>query len=85
MGKLEKAKIRLRSLPSDYTFSEARFLLGQLGFEEFSKGKTSGSRVMFFRALDRCKILLHKPYPGDEISIGATRDLRDRLMEMGDL
>jgi len=85
MGKLEKAKTRLRSIPSDYTYTEARYLLGQLGFREFTKGRTSGSRVQFYRSSDGCKILLHKPHPGDEMSIGATRDLRNKLIESGDL
>ena len=40
MSKLEKAKERLLSRPKDYTYSEARFLLSQLGFEEFQKGKS---------------------------------------------
>ena len=53
MSKLEKAKERLLSRPKDYTYSEARCLLSQLGFEENSKGKTSGSRVKFYRATDR--------------------------------
>ena len=85
MGRLEKAKTRLRSKPSDYTYTEARYLLSQLGFAEFNKGKTSGSRVCFYRASDNCKIMLHKPHPGDELSIGATRYLRDKLEEMGEL
>ena len=59
LGKLEKAKLRLKSEPSDYTFKEAEGLLISLGFEEYNKGKSSGSRVMFVRNND--KILLHKP------------------------
>jgi hypothetical protein len=59
--------------------------LKQLDFLESSKGKTSGSRVCFYRASDKCKIMLHKPHPGDVMSIGAIRDLRDRLVEMGEL
>ena len=43
MSKLEKAKARILSKPKDYTYTEAKFLLGQIGFEEFNKGKTSGS------------------------------------------
>ena len=63
MSKLEKAKARLLSLPKDYTYDEARSLLGQLGFREDNKGKTSGSRVEFFRESDKSGILLHKPHP----------------------
>ncbi len=85
MGKLEKAKERLRKCPKDYTFPEARALLSALGFTEYSKGKTSGSRLLFYRERDGAKILLHKPHPGDEMVIGAIRDLKDKLERLGDL
>ena len=85
MSKFDKAKERLISRPKDYTYSEARALLSQLGFDEYTKGKTSGSRVKFYRASDRCIILLHKPHPGDTMSIGAIRDLATRLEEMGEI
>ena len=52
MSKIDKAKERLSLHPKDYTYSEAKYLLSQLGFEEFNKGKTSGSRVKFYRASD---------------------------------
>ena len=48
MTVLVKAKNRLRAVPKDYTFSEARQLLNHIGFKEYQKGKTSGSRVFFF-------------------------------------
>ena len=85
MSKMDKAKERLRSRLKDYTYSEAKFLLSQMGFEEYNKGKTSGSRVKFFRSSDQRIILLHKPHPGDVMSVGAIRDLADRLEEMGEL
>lgn len=85
MSKLDKAKGRLKLRPRDYTYTEARFLLVQLGFLEFNKGKTSGSRVKFYRPSDQRIILLHKPHPGDEMSVGAIKDLATRLEEMGEL
>ncbi|MBO4681346.1 MAG: type II toxin-antitoxin system HicA family toxin [Clostridiales bacterium] len=85
MTVLDKAKNRLRAMPKDYTFSEARQLLSHLDFKEYQKGKTSGSRVMFYRASDNKKVLLHKPHPGDEMSIANTRDLYEKLSELGDL
>ena len=85
MTVLDKAKKRLRAMPKDYTFSEARQLLSHLGFKEYQKGKTSGSRVLFYRANDKTKILLHKPHPGDVMSMANTRDLCEKLMELGDL
>ena len=37
MSKSEKAKDRIKSKPKDYTYTEAKNLLSQLGFEEFQK------------------------------------------------
>ena len=85
MSKIDKAKERLSSRPRDYTYSEGKALLSQLGFEEFNKGRTSGSRVKFYRADDQRIILLHKPHPGDVMSIGAIKYLAAQLEEMGEI
>ncbi len=45
MSKFEKAKERIKLRPKDYTYTEAKSLLSQMGFVEYQKGKTSGSRV----------------------------------------
>ncbi len=84
MGKKEKEIERLKQLPSDYTFSEARALARQLGYEERNKGKTSGSRVLFFRERDQRKIMLHKPHPGDVMKKYAVRDLLEAFKGNGD-
>lgn len=85
MSRLEKARERIRSKPKDYTYSEAKTLLEGLGFVEYNKGKTSGSRVKFFRMADKAKIMLHKPHPGDEMTPGAVSDLVRFLIEMGEI
>ena len=85
MSRLEKAKKRISSRPKDYTYSEARTLLLQLGFVEFNKGKTSGSRVKFYRDCDKRILLLHKPHPGDEMKLGAVNDLADFLERLGEI
>ena len=85
MSSIEKAKARLRAMPTDYTYSEARQLLRRLGFEERTQGKTSGSRVGFYRERDHAIILLHKPHPGNQMSLGATKALANYLIERGDL
>ncbi len=85
MSKLDKAKARIKSKPKDYTYTEAKALLSQLGFEEYSKGKTSGSRVKFYRREDQKVILLHKPHPGDVMKVGAVKELSDFLNELGEL
>lgn len=83
MGQLEKAKKRLKSEPSDYTFKEAESLLISLGFKEHNKGKSSGSRVVFIR--DNVKIMLHKPHPQKEIKKYAVSQLKEQLEKLGEL
>ena len=61
MSELEKLKERLKSLPKDFTYDEAKNLLTKLGFEESNKGKTSGSRVKFEKS--NTKILLQQWEP----------------------
>lgn len=85
MSKLEKAKARILSKLKDYTYTEAKFLLGQIGFEEFNKGKTSGSRVRFYRERDQKAILLHKPHPEDVMDRGAVNGLVNYLKDLGEL
>lgn len=85
MSKSEKAKARILSKPKEYTYTEAKALLSQLGFEEYNKGKTSGSRVKFFRERDKKVILLHKPHPGDVMKAGAVAALVDFLKNSGEL
>ena len=85
MSRYTKARNRLLSLPKDYTYSEVRAFLLQRGFAEYTKGKTSGSRVKFYREEDQCCVLLHKPHPQDVMDIGTLRDLVNRLKELGEL
>lgn len=82
---MDKAKDRLRTVPKDFTYSEARYILAALGFEERNKGKTSGSRVKFYRESDKLMINLHKPHPNDEMKDYAVRQLVDFLIEIGEL
>jgi len=85
MSKFERAKERLRLKPSDYTYREARSLLSQLGSVEYNKGKTSGSRVRFYREHDEKIINLHKPHPKDAMDKGAVKQLAEYLKRIGDL
>ncbi len=85
MSKFEKAKERILGKPKDYTYTEARYLLGKMGFEEFNKGKTSGSRVRFYREKDKKVVLLHKPHPEDVMDRGAVSGLVEYLKEIGEL
>ncbi len=85
MSKFDKTKKRILLKPKDYTYTEAKALLEQLGFQEYNKGKTSGSRIKFYRESDSKIILLHKPHPGDVMKLGAVKALVDYLVEIGEL
>ena len=62
MSKKNKLIKKLKSQPKDFEFKDAETLLSFLGLEKDNKGKTSGSRIRFFK--DGLKINLHKPHPG---------------------
>lgn len=85
MSSLEKAKQELLKCSKNYTYDDAKALLRKLGFEEKSKGKTSGPRVMFYRESDQRVILIHKPHPENTMDTGAVKDLIKRLKEYGEL
>lgn len=65
MSKREKLIARLLKLPKDFTYDEMRTLLCSLGFEERTKGKTSGSRIEYAKGDNT--ILLHKPHPNNQL------------------
>lgn len=79
MSQKEKLKNRLRSLPKDFTYSELVSLLQQLGFEEDSKGKTSGSRVRFYHPEKKLQYLAHKPHPASIVKEKALKDILNFL------
>ena len=83
MSELEKLKERLKSLPRDFTYNEAKTLLTKLGFQESNKGKTSGSRVKFHRNED--DIMFHKPHPTNILKREAVKYLLRELTESGDI
>lgn len=64
MSRKEKLIQKLKSRPKDFTYDELKTLLNYLGFFEYNKGKTSGSRIVFINYCDLSKkIELHKPHP----------------------
>lgn len=85
MSSLEKAKQELLKCSKNYTYDKASALLKKMGFEEKTKGKTSGSRVLFYRELDQRIIMLHKPHPGNTMDTGAVKGLIKKLQDYGEL
>lgn len=62
MSKKEKLKIRLKSKPKDFKYSELTTVLISLGYIESNKGGTSGSSVSFINVNYQSVIMLHKPH-----------------------
>ena len=65
-------------MPKDFHYDEAVKLLGNFGFEEVKKGKTSGSRVKFENA-DRVPIMLHKPHPSGIMKLYQLKQIKEIL------
>ena len=63
MTKIDKLIERLLSVPKDMEYSELVKILNHFGYWEITKGKTSGSRVMFIHDDAKMPIRLHKPHP----------------------
>lgn len=82
MSRQEKLINRLLSVPKDFTWEELSKVLAVFGYEEFTGGKTGGSRRRF---VDQTKnvITLHKPHPGNIVKQYALREVILHLKEKG--
>lgn len=85
MGQIEKLIERIKKIPAELTYDEIKRLMNYLGYVESNKGKTSGSRVAFYREKDKAMIILHKPHPENIVKKYAIRQLIETLKERGDL
>lgn len=84
MGTKEKLIERLKCLPKDFTFDEAERLLTLFGYVKSNKGKTSGSRVLFFKE-GKIPVFLHRPHPGKDLKEYAVKQLLYELTTNGDI
>lgn len=67
MSRIKKLLKRFLSKPKDFAYKELDKLLHYFGYEEKTKGKTSGSRVSFVNGKTKHIISLHKPHPQNEL------------------
>ena len=82
MSQKDKLIEKLKTLPKDFTFDDAATLLKYLEYLQSNKGKTSGSRVLFYRE-GFPPILLHKPHPQKELKPYQVRQLLEMLEQEG--
>ena len=80
MSQIEKLIKRLLSKPKDFTYDELKRVLNYFGFDEYNKGKTSGSRVVFINGKNQ-SIELHKPHPDNIIKEYKLKEIINQLVE----
>ncbi len=79
MTKIDKLIERLLSIPKDFTYTELCKILNNFGYIEVTKGKTSGSRVMFIHDKAETPIRLHKPHPKPVLKEYVIKQVIDEL------
>jgi hypothetical protein len=76
----EKLNARFISVPKDFTWDELTKVLAIYGYQEFTGGKTGGSRRRFVDSKKNI-ITLHKPHPGNIVKTYAIREVIAHLKE----
>lgn len=83
MSKRDKILERLLARPTNFSFDEARTLLGGLNYKEDNRGRTSGSRVAFINMETKHIIRLHKPHPSNTLKKYQIDELIETLESQG--
>lgn len=85
MSKFDKLLARFLLKPKDFSYNELRKLLKNFDYDEFQKGKTSGSRVCFVHKESKHIIQLHKPHPENILKQYQIEQIIKVLTEQGDI
>lgn len=80
MSKVDKIIEKLQNNSGNLTFDELMSLLTHLGYEVDNKGKTSGSRVRFYKQGAKA-IIMHKPHPRKALLSYQTKQVLRTLKE----
>lgn len=78
MSKFQKALLRLKSRPKDFTWGELQTILTHMGYEEL---KGSGSRRKFINRKSGALVSLHEPHPGSIMKLYAIDIILEHLKE----
>lgn len=82
MTKYDRIKRKVANGSGNLTFEEMASLLEHLGYQKDNKGRTSGSRVRFYKTSSQA-IILHKPHPRKTLLSYQVKQLRDELKKEG--
>ena len=85
MSKFDKLLARFLLKPKDFSYTELRRLLKKFGYDEFQKGKISGSRVCFVHKESKHILQLHKPHPENILKQYQIEQIIKVLTEQGDI
>ncbi len=85
MSRKEKLIARFKTRPRDFTWNELVRLLGYLGYEEETGGRTGGSRRRFTNTDIGHTITAHKPHPVNIVKSYTIRILIEDLKREGRL
>ncbi len=81
MSRHQKLIERLKQRPKNFTYSELIRLIKGFGYEESSRGKTSGSAVAFINKSTQQVVRLHKPHPGNIVKSYVIKNLLEHLID----
>jgi len=81
LSKKQKLLERIKKIPKDFTFAEAKSLMESFGYVMSTGGKTSGSRVKFY--LGKKIFTMHKPHPRKELLEYQIKEIIAELKEEG--
>ena len=84
MSKYDKIIRKLKNESGNLTFDELTSLLTHLGYEPDNKGRTSGSRIRFYKSNAQA-ITLHKPHPRKTLLSYQIKQIVTTLKENGDV
>ncbi|MFQ9231431.1 MAG: type II toxin-antitoxin system HicA family toxin [Collinsella sp.] len=84
MTRVDKLIAQLFGCPSTYRFADFLKVMASYGFEMDTKGRTSGSRIRFYRPSDGRIFVMHAPHPSDELTAGTIRNIVRFLQDAGD-
>lgn len=82
VSKYDRIKRKVNQGSGNLTFDEIVALLEHLGYEKDNKGRTSGSRIRFYREGAQT-IIMHKPHPRKTLLDYQVKQIRTTLKEAG--
>jgi hypothetical protein len=82
MSSHQKLLERFLDLPKDFTWDELKRLLNKYQYYQYTKGKTSGSRIVFEKEDSNISLDLHKPHPKNILKPYQMKDVLEFLKRL---